>query len=284
MVLGISASARAWGNCEIAVKTALIAAAARGAATGFVRLTDLRIDPCRGCFACLSGDGRCVLGDDLAGLLQRLDAADGLVLASPVYFGLPPACLVALLDRLLARTPREGAEVRAGAAVTITIMGNVEWRGVAEPVANAAAGLLGFEPLESLRLVAEGPGDVLADPRAVAAIESAGRRLASGGGGAGERAPGAARACPVCRSDFVRLRAGGIECPVCGERGDAETYFRDGRFRSVGGERRWGRAWLRRHADSWIRPSIARYRAGRREAIGRIAEIKRRYAALEGGK
>jgi multimeric flavodoxin WrbA len=292
MVLGISGSARVWGNCETAVKTALIAAADQGATTGFVRLPDLRIECCRGCFACLSGEGRCAIDDDLETLLDRMDAADGLVLACPVYFGLPPASLVGLLDRLLVRTPREGTSLRPRGAVTITLMGNSKWRGLAEPVINSAVSLLGFDLFESLTIVAEGPGEVLTDPVNVARLQGAGRDLAgavtepvrAGGDRAGHRAPKHPAnlvTCPVCHSDFVRLEADVVECPVCGERGDLTEYFQNRRFRSLGGERRWGRAWLRSHADSWIRPSVARYKAKRRDALRQIAEIKRRYSALE---
>jgi multimeric flavodoxin WrbA len=299
MVLGISGSARVWGNCETAVKTALIAAADQGAATGFLRLTDLRVEPCRGCFACLSDEARCAIDDDLGALLEQMDAADGLVLACPVYFGLPPASLVGLLDRLLVRTPREGTALRPRAAVTVTLMGNSKWRGLAEPVINAAVSLLGFDLLESLSIAAEGPGEVLTDPENVARLEWAGRELARAGSGpahavepmaqtgghpAQHRAPRRHAdpvACPVCCSDFVRLAADAVECPVCGERGDLAEYFQRRRFRSLGGERRWGRTWLRSHADSWIRPSVARYRATRKDALRQIAGIKRRYSALD---
>lgn len=280
MVLGISGSARIWGNCEIAVKTALIAAAGEGAATGFVRLTDLKIEPCRGCFACLSdGDGGgCAIDDDLARLLGRIDAANALILACPVYFGLPPACLVGLLDRLLARTPGPGAPLPPKAAVTVTLMGNSKWRGLAEPVVNATASLLGFDLADSLPIVAEGPGEVLDDPDNIVRLEAAGRSLATAGTAPVSAAPAV---CPVCRSDFVRLDAGVIQCPVCGERGDLAEYLEHRRFRSLGGERRWGRAWLRRHADAWIRPSVARYRTRRKDALRQIAEVKRRYSALD---
>lgn len=308
-VLGISASSRGWGNCEIAVKSALIAARAHAAQPRFVRLPDLVIEQCRGCFRCLGPEGRCALDDDLGRLLEAVDAADGLVLASPVYFGLPPACMVSLLDRLLVRTPREGRELAKKRAVAITIMGNAKWRGIAEPVANMLVGLLGFDLSESLRFVAEGPGEVLRVPGASDRLELAGKLLAAhetavgaagkaesgstdrdlAGPGLAERSPVTGdtpepAACPTCRADFFRIGKAFIECPVCGGRGDLGVYLRDGRFKRVECEPRWGRSWLKSHVASWIAPSIERYKAERREILRNVAALKRRYSEMERGE
>lgn len=290
-ILGISASCRVWGNCEIAVKAALIAARGAGAKIRFIRLPDLAIGQCRGCFACLGPEGRCALDDDLTGLIEAADAAEGLVLASPVYFGLPPAAMVSLLDRLLVMTPREGSAVPEKRAVAVTIMGNRKWRGIAEPVVAMTAGLLGFDLSDSLDFVAEGPGEVLSLPGAGARLELAGKLLA------GEAAAGAAccaeggdaddslaARCPTCRADFFRIGEGVLECPVCGTRADLGVYLRDGRFQGVACEPRWGRSWLKRHVASWIAPSIQRYKAKRKEMLRDIADLKRRYSEAQRGE
>jgi multimeric flavodoxin WrbA len=293
-VLGISASSRAWGNCEVAVKAALVAAHEEGAQTSFIRLPDLAIEQCRGCFKCLSDEAKCPLGDDLAGLLEDVDAAGGLVLASPVYFGLPPGGMVCLLDRLLVRTPREGSELAEKRAVTITIMGNGKWRGLAEPVANMIVGLLGFDLSESLRFVAEGPGEVLSRPGSEDMLRLAGKLLAADGPEVG--APDAANRsvtasegslparCPICRADFFRIDRDVLECPVCGAKGDLAVYLRDGGFERVECEPRWGRPWLKSHVASWIRPSIERYKPKRREVLRKVARLKRRYSDMEKGE
>ena len=307
-VLGVSASRRVWGNCEIAAKLALLAARDAGATTSFLRLADLRIEQCRGCFTCVSDEARCVLADDLDRLIEAADQADALVFASPVYFGLPPSCVVALLDRLLVRTPWTGQGKGQAAAAcpkpaaTVTIMGNRKWGGIAEPVLNLTSSLLGFEVLESLSVVAEGPGEILSDAKAVQSVSAAGGRIASirelprpgsavgtAGQGVGPvdvgQATSAAQArCPTCRSDFFRIGEEGIECPICGERGELEPYLREGVFVEAGGERRWGRSWLGDHVASWIRPSVERYRARRRDILRNVSELKRRYSAIEGGE
>lgn len=308
-ILGISASTRVWGNCETAVKIALLAARDQGAATDFIRLPDLAIGQCRGCFACLSGEGGCALEDDLAGLLRRLSEADGLVIASPVYFGLPPSSMVALLGRLLAATGGDGAGTPAARrAVTVTLMGNPKWRGLAEPIVNLTASLLGFEVLASLGVVAEGPGEVLADKEAVRRLGEAGSWLGAGaaptpsapatdsatngtstiptasapGTPAGAPCAGCARssrgACPRCGSDAFRLEQDALDCPICGQRGDLKTYLRTGDFKAVPSAPRWGQPWLASHVASWIKPSISRYKTKRRAILRDLADLKGRYA------
>ena len=81
-------------------------------------MSTLAIEPCQGCDACkalaaraaggeAAEDGqtdeaprRCVIDDDMAEVYELIDAADELVVVSPVYFAGAPAQLKALLDRL----------------------------------------------------------------------------------------------------------------------------------------------------------------------------------------
>lgn len=62
-------------------------------------------DPVRGCLGCgacgRNGNGRCVFDDDVVnGLIQKAEAADGLVVGSPVYYAGANGALLAVLDRL----------------------------------------------------------------------------------------------------------------------------------------------------------------------------------------
>lgn len=272
-ILGISASKRVWGNCETSVRQVLDAASNEGAHTAFLRLPDLDVGLCRGCFTCVGEKGRCPIDDDLYGFLDQVEAADAVLLASPVYFMSASAALVALMDRLLTVSAYLDREKAAREAVTITIMGNNEWRGVAEPFVNLTASLLGCEVTGSLRLVAEGPGEVLGMPGVGEALNRVGRALA-GGKPVEKRVP--ARVCPVCRSDFFRFEPPFIVCPVCGTKGDLETYITGGEFRPTDDAPRWGRAWLDAHLDSWIRPSVRRYAGNRRAILRRLRGLKKR--------
>ena len=278
IVFGISASQRAWGNCETATKIVLSAASRSGARTGLIRLTDLDVQPCRGCFKCLGETARCPLPDDLYGLLGDVAGADCLVLASPVYFMKPPAAMVGLLDRLLTMGGNVERPGRKRRAVTVTIMGNRGWRGVTEPLVNITASLLGFDVSESLSLVAEGPGEVAMDDALITRLEDLGGRLARGDSIEPEPRRGL---CPVCRSDFFRIEPPHVTCPLCGSRGDLERLVADGVFIDAGQEPRWGLAWLNRHIDSWIKPSIVRHVERRRSVLRKLRNIKHDYAEAD---
>jgi len=273
--IGISASRRTWGNCESAVKQILVSAHRAGAKTGFIRLTDLKIEPCRGCFACLAESGICAIDDDLRGLLDDIAGSDVLILAAPVHFMAPSSNLIALMDRTLAMAGRDRAPDRDRPAVTLTVMGNHLWRGVARPLVNMTASLLGFNVTESLSLVAEGPGEVNTDSRITRRLKSIGEKIAKGGviSEDSERS-----VCPTCKSDFFRIEPPLIVCPVCGETGRLEDYVTTGSFTTTGRARRWGLSWLDKHVESWIRPSISRYKEQRRKIINSLTELKKAYS------
>lgn len=75
--------------------------------------------PVRGCVACnfCKKSGHCVFADDLVNeVATKFEAADGIVVASPVYFASPNGTLISFLDRLFYSTsfPKH---MKVGAAV-----------------------------------------------------------------------------------------------------------------------------------------------------------------------
>ena len=73
----------------------------------------------RGCAACgyCSKNGKCVFNDDLVNeTAPKLEAADGLVVGSPVYYGSPNGTILSFMDRLFYSTsfPKH---MKVGAAV-----------------------------------------------------------------------------------------------------------------------------------------------------------------------
>ena len=71
----------------------------------------------RGCVACGGCDelDRCVFDDLVNEVAEKLEAADGLVIGSPVYFGSPNGSLIAFLDRLFYSSGSK--HMKVGAAV-----------------------------------------------------------------------------------------------------------------------------------------------------------------------
>jgi len=95
---------KTWNTATLLQKT-LEGAASQGADTELVHLYDLRYTGCRSCFACKTTSGtsygRCAAQDDLTPLLERVTAADGLVLGSPIYYGTVSGMMKSFLERLV---------------------------------------------------------------------------------------------------------------------------------------------------------------------------------------
>lgn len=100
-ILGIVASPRKLGNCEIMVKQ-IARELPFAHSLNLVRLCDFKITACRACYRCLFGKQRCVLKDDFQALLEAVLAADGIILAAPTYLLGANAALKLFIDRGLA--------------------------------------------------------------------------------------------------------------------------------------------------------------------------------------
>ena len=99
-VLLMSGSPRAGGNTDDCVAYLKKRFADAGHRTQVVRVCDLKIEPCRGCRACMKL-GHCVnLEDDFAQAWAMVaDWAELAVLAAPVYWYGPPGQMKTFIDR-----------------------------------------------------------------------------------------------------------------------------------------------------------------------------------------
>jgi multimeric flavodoxin WrbA len=67
----------------------------------YLWLRDAALEQCRGCAVCVGkGEEYCPIRDDVPAVLERMHAADGIVLASPVYSWQVSGLLKVLIDRL----------------------------------------------------------------------------------------------------------------------------------------------------------------------------------------
>lgn len=103
-VIGINGSPRKKNNSGIMLEHAMEGAKSVGAATELFDLVDLQYSGCRSCFACkkIGGNsfGRCAVNDDLKAILDRILAADAVIVSSPIYFGDVPGMVRNLFERL----------------------------------------------------------------------------------------------------------------------------------------------------------------------------------------
>jgi multimeric flavodoxin WrbA len=102
-VLVLNGSPRVNGNTTIAVRELEKVFAENGIVTETVQVGN---QPIRGCIACGScaEKGKCVFDDVVNELAPKFEEADGLIVASPVYYASANATLVACLDRLFYST------------------------------------------------------------------------------------------------------------------------------------------------------------------------------------
>jgi multimeric flavodoxin WrbA len=99
----INGSPRPSGNTSIAVREMETVFKEGGVEVETVQIGNKDV---RGCIACAScaKTGKCVFDDIVNELAPKFEAADGLVVATPVYYASANATLIACLDRLFYST------------------------------------------------------------------------------------------------------------------------------------------------------------------------------------
>ena len=97
-ILGISGSPRRDGNAESLLDEALRGAKDSGADTEKIILNELSMRPCQECGGC-DRTGVCVVKDDMQSVYAKIDGADAVILASPIFFGSLSAQTKMMIDR-----------------------------------------------------------------------------------------------------------------------------------------------------------------------------------------
>jgi Multimeric flavodoxin WrbA len=120
-VLIINGSPRPKGNTALAVAELEKVFHEEGVETELVQIGS---QPIRGCIACGScgKTGKCVFDDVVNELAPKFEEADGLVVASPVYYSSANATLIACLDRLFYSTGFD-KRMKVGASVVVARRG-----------------------------------------------------------------------------------------------------------------------------------------------------------------
>ena len=118
-VLLINGSPHERGNTYQALNEAALALNEQGIETDIVWIGT---KPLRGCIACgtctVKGNGHCVFNDDLCNMvIDKMNAADGLIVGSPVYYGTPTGNILNLVHRML----YAGAQVQGKPAAAVAI-------------------------------------------------------------------------------------------------------------------------------------------------------------------
>lgn len=99
-VLLLSASPRKNGNSDILCKQFVKGAKDAGHTCELISLYEKKIGFCKACYACFKS-GKCVLKDDMAEILDKMQSSDVLVIATPTYFLTMNGMLKTTIDRFL---------------------------------------------------------------------------------------------------------------------------------------------------------------------------------------
>src|SRR5208337_4580568 len=97
-VIGIVGSPRQVGNTRYLVNEALKTLKEEGIDVEIILLAEKKIAPCEACNACAELLN-CQIEDDFQDIFEKMKAADGIIIGSPVYFGSATPQIMALLDR-----------------------------------------------------------------------------------------------------------------------------------------------------------------------------------------
>jgi len=210
-VLGVIASHRHLGNCEIMVKEISRQLVVPHRLT-LLRLPDFNLRYCNGCYRCLSKGG-CVLDDDLGEILDAIADADALILAAPTYFLGAHASLKVFVDRGLSFYAL-AERLWGKPAVGIGIAGIEGKEG--STLLDIERFLLTIQASNQMSRIVYGalPGEVV--------MNETNQRMAGELAAAlfGEAAARPRLCCPLCGGATVRfLEDGRVRCMLCSNTG-----------------------------------------------------------------
>lgn len=120
-VLMINGSPRKDGNTSVALKELEKTFLEEGVEVETVQIGMQNVRGCIACGTCME-QGKCVFDDVVNEMAPKFEAADGLIVASPVYYASANATLIACLDRLFYSTHFDKT-MKVGASVAVARRG-----------------------------------------------------------------------------------------------------------------------------------------------------------------
>ena len=120
-VLLINGSPRPNGNTALALKNMAEVFEAQGVEAEILNVGSNAVRGCIACNTCKKA-GKCVFDDAVNEAAPKFQEADGLVVASPVYYASANATLIAFLDRLFYSTSFD-KRMKVGASVVVARRG-----------------------------------------------------------------------------------------------------------------------------------------------------------------
>ena len=120
-VLMLNGSPKDNGNTAAALAQMREVFEAQGIEVDYVHVGNLPIRGCTGCGSCFKNK-KCAIDDIVNEVAAKMEACDGMVVGSPVYYASANGTLIALLDRLFYST-RFDKRMKVGASVVVARRG-----------------------------------------------------------------------------------------------------------------------------------------------------------------
>jgi multimeric flavodoxin WrbA len=223
-ILGIIGSYRKLGNTEVLVEEALMKAQHLGAEVDILRLTDLNIEPCKGCMACAFKQEECRIPDDWSIFRDKLVESDAVILGAPTYLLGPAGIVKMIIDRNIAF--QAGALQHTGKpGAIIGVSGVRGWEPFALPMLNVFTLTCGLRIIDQVMFYAQGPGEISLDDLAMKRVRKLGSNIFEAANKpVKERIYlGEQSVCPVCHQNLFSVRDGILECALCQARAEFKT-------------------------------------------------------------
>jgi len=118
-IVGIVGSPRLGGNTDTLTRIALEEIRKEGLETELISLAGKNVEPCDACGTCRT-TGKCHIKDDFEAIYAKMNEADGIVLATPVYFGAATPQMTSLISRCYAyRGAKRPFEDKVGGPIVV---------------------------------------------------------------------------------------------------------------------------------------------------------------------
>jgi len=277
-IVGFVGSYRKLGNTEVLVKEALMEAQRLGSDVDFLRLTDLRIEPCKGCMACAFKEEDCRISDDWHIFRDKLMQSNAVILGAPTYILGASGIIKMITDRNIAlQTIASLQPGKLGAVLGVS--GVKGWEQLTLPMLNVFMFSCGIKVVDQAMFYSQGPGEILLNESAMQRARKIGSNIfnAISDTGKAKTYLGENGVCPVCHQNLFLIEKDGLVCALCQAKavlrerpnGQTELIFDPETARN----HRWSEQSLIENFSVAILPSGPRFLEKRTE----IAEKAQRY-------
>lgn len=257
-ILGLVASQRKLANGEILIKE-VVSAADDDCQLELIRLADLNLELCRACYTCLIPGKQCPLNDDLYFLLDKIKAADGIILSAPDYVLGPAAVTKIFADRMIAIT-QSLDDFWGKPCVVIATYGIEGWEGYTLTALNTMVQFMGLKLKDSHMFFGALPGEGINSPEALTRAREMGKALF------GEARPSKSGECPTCHSEIWKFpEPAKAVCSICGQRASLFPLEKGIEWVYEDSKNPFDKEHLKEHFHGWLRGKVQEYLSRRKE-------------------